>query len=238
MKKCLIASCSVLVVSFMLMASTAWSQDVSPSIGAGSKAALFTFSGLATLGAGSYDGGVGFKYYFIDVLALRASLQYSGVNLVIPANAPAGSSGNDGSTFGTRFGFSVAGEYHLLQTRVSPYVGAGLGLAYTYTENKTPVSAPAGTPLPDPVITRNRIGGEFGAAYVGGTNFNIAVLGGVEFFIIKELSLSAEYRFGVGLNAPTDQEVVTGPTTTKTKSGMLTQFGITSVGALAMAFYF
>jgi outer membrane protein W len=224
-------------IVFFSLAVPVLSQDVTPAMGANAKAMLFSFSGLSTLGANSYEGGIGFKFFLTDPIALRAALIFSGANQIIPANPPAGLAGNDGGIFATKFGFACAVEYHLLQSRVSPYIGAGLGLNYTYTESKT---ATTGNPPPEPVITKNRIAGETigGLAYAGGTNFNIGLLGGVEFFIIKELSLSAEYQLGCGLTARSDQEVVSGNTTTRTKVGMLTQFGISSTGTLTLAVYF
>ena len=46
-----------------LFVCTSFAQKDGPFIGAGSKAVLFNFSGLANLGANNFDGGAGFKFF-------------------------------------------------------------------------------------------------------------------------------------------------------------------------------
>jgi hypothetical protein len=234
MKKRFVLSCNALIVSCMLMVSTTWGQEPAiSSIRANSKAMLFTFSGLSNLGAFSYNGGIGGKYFLTDPIALRASIQFMGGNQVLrPATV-----GSDGSISGVRFGGSVGGEYHLLMTRVSPYVGATIGADITSTESKPQVE---GNLTQVAKITKNNKSGENigGVAYAAGSNFNVGLLGGVEFFIVKELSLSAEYQFGFNMNSRADEQIIDGNTTTTTKLGMLTSYGIAAVGILALAVYF
>jgi hypothetical protein len=230
MKKCLITSCSALVVCVLLLASTAWSDDVTPPIAAGAKAALFTFSGLSNLGAGAFNGGIGGKYYVLDPLALRASLLFALADQGTPAPAAGGTAG-DANAWSV--GLNVGAEFHLLKTRVSPYVGGAVGFVSSSTSEKDAV--PTGTPqytVTNAPVTIN------GTVYpVGGFNFNIAALAGVEFFIIKELSLSAEYRLGYSVTAPYDQKT-TAPGGATIKSGAITNFGIYAIGALTLGFYF
>ena len=77
--------------------SSATAQDFATSIGQGSKAILFTFNGLSALGAGSYNGGIGGKFFLSPALALRAGLQFANSSTTIPANPQAGQVGTDGS---------------------------------------------------------------------------------------------------------------------------------------------
>jgi hypothetical protein len=229
MNKRLVSSFIAVVASLTLLAPAAWSQDVSPEITSGSKAMLFTFSGLQNIGAGEYNGGIGGKFYLMDMLALRASLLLGIANSMTAANPGPGMTGTDGSATSWSFGFSAGAEYHFLKTRVSPYAGIQLGLTSTATESK---SVEVGNPPAAQTITKN-------AGANAGMQFNVSALGGVEFFIIKELSLSAEYQLGYALLAHYDQEVVAGNVTTKTKVGPSSYFGIAASGvALTMAFYF
>ena len=49
-----------------------------------SKALLFEFSGLDNLGANSYNGGIGGKYFIDNRMAIRGSLQFMNINETIP----------------------------------------------------------------------------------------------------------------------------------------------------------
>jgi hypothetical protein len=215
MKKRLVSAACAFLFTLIIPASTAFGDDFTTPVNSGSKALLFTFSGLAYLGDSAYNGGVGFKYYVLDPLAIRGSLTFGINNQDLPA--PAG--GTEGNNNLWDIGLSAAAEYHLLKTRVSPYVGGVIGFTATQTENKN-------TANPQTTVT----GGDF--------SFNLDALGGVEFFIIKELSLSAEYRFGYTLFAPYDTKSTTGNVTQTTKNGAAYNISINAVGALTMAFYF
>jgi opacity protein-like surface antigen len=221
----------------MIPASTSFSQDFTTSVGQGAKAMLFSFSGLSVLGANEFDGGIGAKYYIMDPLALRVAIPFSYANQSIPANAAPGLVGTDGSTSAVRFGLAVAAEYHLLKTRVSPYVGGGLGFSNTSTKAKTAVVAPATQSIMENRATGETIGGN---AFVAGTAFNVGALAGVEFFIVRELSLSAEYQLGYSMTARADQKLTTAPGATPitTKEGTLSQFGIAAAGVLTLSVYF
>lgn len=207
---------------FIIPASNSFGDDFVTSVGSGSKALLFTFSGLNTVAANAYQGGLGAKFYILDPLALRASLLFSFADQTTPAPA---AGGTDGDANSLSWGLNIGAEYHLLKTRVSPYVGATLGILSTTNSSKNAVPT-GGTQT---TITNTPPAG-FG--------FNIAALGGVEFFIIKELSLGAEYRFGYTVTSPYDQKTTTGSTTNTVKSGGSSTVGIASVGALTLAFYF
>jgi hypothetical protein len=222
------------VLAVAMAVSFAFAEDVTPSIGAGSKGMIFSFSGLSNLGVNNFNGGLGGKYFLSEALALRASLMFAHAGQEDLANPPTGAVGTDGSRSATEFGITLGAEYHLLKSRVSPYVGAELGFSSASTEQKS-----AGSAIPPAVytqtVTKNATGGLLG--YYGGSTLGIAALIGVEFFVTKELSLAGEYQLGYGMSARADQEVTTGPTTTTTKTGATTGIGI-STTALTLAVYF
>jgi len=232
---------SVSLALLLMMASIpAFAADeVTPANGAGSKAVLFTFSGLSFLGAGAFNGGIGAKYYLTDPIALRASLQFLTASATI---LPSAAGQSNGSSSATRFGLTAAAEYHFLKTRVSPYAGAGLNFALTSTNHIAPYTTTS------KVTTKNlRTGETFnGTTYVGGYTFGINGLGGIEFFITKDISLAAEYQLGYALIAQADEEQTTattvGTTTTEnkitTKFGNTSIFGITNTGFLTLSVYF
>jgi hypothetical protein len=201
--------------------ATRASDDVSPSLGIGSKAILFSFSGLSFLGAGAFNGGIGGKYFLWESMAIRGSLQF----LTASKSTPGATT--DGSTSATQFGLGGAVEYHFLKTRVSPYVGGGISFSTTATTDKSNTSPQ--------VTVKNRTAGEIigSTTYLAGTGFGINGLGGIEFFITKELSLAAEYQLGYSLLSRADEVG-----TTTTKNGSLSTFGITATGLLTLACYF
>jgi hypothetical protein len=225
----------VLTAFLIIPASVSFGQDFTTSVGQGAKALLFSFDGLANLGAREFNGGIGGKYFLTDPLALRIGIPFAFVNQSVPANPPAGVAGTDGSISGMRLGISGAVEYHLLKTRVSPYVGGGLGFTFTSTTIKPPATGAAsqgkieGAVIPDSVL---------GNAFVPGIGFNIGAIGGVELFIIKELSLSAEYQLGYSMLARADEKSTSGTQTTTLKMGTLTNIGISATGVITMSVYF
>lgn len=208
-------------------------QELIPSVAAGSKAVLFTFNGLSNLGAGAYNGGIGAKYFLSNPMAIRAALQFATVHAGVPA---ASDSGTDGSVSVTQLGISGGVEYHLSMNRLSPFVGAILGFSTASTKSVSSTNSPK-----DTVITiKNNENGEM--KYPAGTGINLNAIGGAEFFITKELSLSAEYQFGYNLVMRPDQKItkVTGTHTeidTK-KLGSLWTLGISNGGSLTLAVYF
>jgi hypothetical protein len=231
-----------LLFCVMVPLSTCSAEDVGSSVELNSKAVLFSFNGLSTLGAGAFNGGIGGKYYLLDVLALRASLQF----LTASQTLVVAGMNTNGSSSATRFGLTAAAEYHLLKSRVSPYVGAGIDFSTTSTNHKNPYAA--GGALTTQVTIKNSSTGEVlnANSYTAGATFGINGLGGIEFFITKELSLSAEYQLGYAYISQSDEVRTTTTTTggitseitTTTPYGSTSQFGITSVGLLTLAVYF
>lgn len=232
-------------VAVLMAVSFTWSQDFATSIASGSKSMLFTMQGLATLGAGDFNGGFGAKYFISDKMGIRAGLGLIMANEGIPL--PDGQSGTEGSRSAFGFGINAALEYHLLSTRVSPYLGAGLGFSTMSTNYEALVVAPATFQR----TTENDLGGEDigSSTYYAGTAMNIGAIVGVEFFVTKEISLAAEYQLGYTMVSVPDEKDNTAPgTTVTTISGGQSYLGLGSVntsggvladgGALTLSVYF
>jgi hypothetical protein len=228
---------AVICLAILFIGSPVLSQDVVPSIAAGSKALLFSFSGLGFLGAGNFEGGIGGRYYLSDMMAVRAGLQFASASQDVPANPGAGQTGTDGKISASRFGVAGAVELHLSKGRVRPFVGAGLGFSSTSTESKNAV---VGNPPPAQTTTKSRVAGETvgGVTYFAGSNLSVYGLAGVEFFLYREVSLAAEYRLGFSSTSRSDQEVTNGSTTTMTKVGGASMIGVASSGVLTLSVYF
>lgn len=202
---------------------------------ANSKAMLFSFSGLGNLNLNEFEGGIGGKYAMSDAMLIRAGMQFAIASRSIPANPAPGQTGTDGSSSATRFGVSGALEYHLTSTRISPYLGGGLGLSTTSTESKNAVTGAAAQ-----TIVRNNRNGEVidGRTYTGGTTISLFAMAGLEYFVTTNVSLAAEYRFGYALTSRYDEEATSGNTTVTTKLGSSSLFGISTGGVLTFAVYF
>jgi len=223
-----ITTLSILASLFIIPVSSSFADEVVTPAGAGSKALLFS---MVMLTPTAYNGGLGGKYYFSDPFALRGDLEFGFASQSTPA--PTG--GSEGSVSATQLGVSVGGEYHFMKTRISPYAGLDVGMKTTSTDNKN-------TATPQ-IEVKNAATGEpiGGANYVNGLNFRVGAIGGIEFFILKELSISAEYNLGYSMTSLYDQvrTINTKPATSvTTKGGTLSTIGINGTGAFTLAFYF
>ncbi|HEY6951171.1 MAG TPA: outer membrane beta-barrel protein [Bacteroidota bacterium] len=229
----------VAAMTICLGASLSFGQDVVPGVGAGSKAMLFSFGGLSFLSAGSFDGGVGARYFLSDAMSVRAGLQFTAASQTFSANPGTGQAGADGSASATVIGLEGAAEWHMGKGRVIPYMGLGAGFSTTSTDSKPTVTGVA--PLTQSE-TKNSAGGLTvnGTGYAGGTSIQVFALAGIEFFLYKEVSLSAEYQLGYMSTSRKDQVFSPGggaPSTT-TKVGSGSNIGITNSGLLTLAVYF
>ncbi|MEW5798563.1 MAG: outer membrane beta-barrel protein [Bacteroidota bacterium] len=222
-----------LVLALISNASVRAQEPGLPAVGG--KALIFSFSGLGNLNLNQFEGGIGAKYALNDVMLIRGGVQFAIASRDIPANPPAGQTGTDGSASANIFGFSGALEYHLTRTRVSPYIGAGVGISFTSTESKNAV---VGTTAQ--TTTKNNTGGEVidGTTYRGGMMLGIFAAGGLEYFVTNNVSLGAEYRFGYSTTSRYDEEVTSGNTTVTTKVGSSSLLGISTGGSLMFAVYF
>jgi opacity protein-like surface antigen len=220
----------IILISTMLLifSSLSFSQNDKSFFEEGSKALLFEFSGLDDIGADSFNGGIGGKYFLKSNLAIRGGVQFITINEDIPFQ---GTGGIDGEAHANRFGISAALEVHLNDTRVNPYWGGGLALSITSTESKSVEADPL-----DQVTVKNSRGGEFG--YFGGTELTFFGMLGVEIFVFKNLSFAAEYRLGFSSLSRKDEQSKLGDITVTTKQGSISGFGIESSGILTLAVYF
>ena len=230
----------IIMMAVLLVTSLSVAQDVSPMVSAGSKSLNFTFGGLGAFGLGptGIGGGLGASYFLASDAAVRIGFQIANASSTIPANPAAGQTGTDGSQ--SAFTVGVAGDYLMYMTgassRVRPYVGGGVQFGTASTNRKTAVISPA-------VQTeiKNSAGGETinGKTYFGGTSFGAVGIIGAEFFLYKEISLSAEYQLTLySSTSAADQEVVTGGTTVTTKATSFSQLlGFGAAGAMLHIYF-
>ena len=213
----------------------------------GSKAVLFSFSGLSNLGADNFDGGAGFKFYLTSPIALRIGVQVGLIGSSVPANPGTGQTGMDGTTSQTSFGVEAAIEYHLTTSRVSPYFGGGIGFGTSSNELKS-MEVGTGTLTQRTVKDFNGTLPVTGLnlpfddiIYKAGTSLSVFALMGIEYFIVDAVSLSGEYRLGYTNLSPSDQVVTSstpGSTSVTTKGRSSHSFNLNSTGVLTLAVYF
>ncbi len=228
---------TITAIVLCLAASVSVAQDVVPGVGTGSKAVLFSFGGLSFLSAGTFDGGVGARYYLSDGMSVRAGIQFTSASQTTSANPGTGQVGADGSASATVLGLEGAAEWHMGKGRVVPYMGVGAAFSTTSTDTK-PVATGA-PPLNQSETKNSQFGLSVnGTTYFGGTTIQVFGLAGIEFFLYKELSLAAEYQLGYMSTSRKDQEFTVGGTTTTTKVGSASNLGITNSGILTLSVYF
>ena len=214
-------------------------KDHDPFMYSGSKAVLFSFSGLSNLGANNFDGGAGIKFFLTSPMALRVGVQVGLSGSTIPANPTTGQTGIDGSTSQTTFGVEAALEYHLTTSRVSPYFGGGVGVGIASNELKS-VEVGTGTLVQTTVKDLNGTAPD-GNFYKAGTSFNVFALMGIEYFVVDAVSLSGEYRLGYTMLSPSDEvrsSSAPGSTSVTTKGTSSHNFNLNSTGVLTLAVYF
>ena len=195
-----------------------------PDMIKGSKAVLFEFNGLSFLNVGSYKGGFGAKYYIGPNRAVRGALLFNRYSVDIPWTSQ--TEGNDGYEKATQFGIQAAAEIHVGSGRVDPYFGAGVEFIITRTKHADP--------SPDPQTEYKNFSL---AGYSPGTGFHLFAIGGLEYFITKIISLSAEYQIGLEYLSMPDQETSTSGQTISTSGGSILEIGIQTAGFLTLAVY-
>src|ERR1035437_7417101 len=126
-----------------LFVCTSFAQKEGPFVGAGSKAILFSFGGLSNMAANNFDGGAGIKFFLASPMAIRVGVQANLSATTTPANPVAPQVGMDGSTSSTTIGVEGALEVHLTTTRLTPYLGGGVGFSLTSNESKPSVAGTA-----------------------------------------------------------------------------------------------
>jgi len=204
---------TVVLLAVLCLATFAFAGDATPKSKAGDKAWLFSFNGLSTLGAGSYGGGVGAKYYFQDDMALRFGLGFN-----YGGSTVKGTGGNpDVKSSNTSFSLMPALTYTFASAgSVSSYVGGQVGLSMT--------SNTSGDDGTNKVVTST-------------TSFGIGALAGFEWFCYDGISLGAEYSlmFSTGSGKT---ETTTSGGTVSVDAPTTTSFGIQNAGNLTLSVYF
>jgi len=117
----------VVGLAVCLIAGTALAGGT-PETGVGTKQMVFMFHGLDHLGLRSYDGGLGFRYFFGEGMAIRpgVNLAYSKEDLGDDVDAPTT----------TDIALSVVLEKYMPAiSSVSPYIGFGAGYSRSKSEN-------------------------------------------------------------------------------------------------------
>ena len=226
---------AVLVATVIIYGSL-MAQD-SIILAQGSKSLNFTFGGLASLGTtGATAGattGFGMSYYLNKEEAFRIGLQVVDVSQTLPSNM---TNGTDGSL--SLFGLGLSVDYlHYISgvtSRVHPYFGAGIAFSYSSTDQKSiAYQGQTQTDRKNDYVSINNI------SIGGGINLGVQGIGGVEFFIYPEISLSAEYVLHVvNFNIPSDVTSTTGNSSSTTKNTTTTQLLGFSAANLGVHIYF
>ena len=241
------------VVLLIVLSAFVYSQEKDEfenGIGIGAKAFLFEFRGIDNLGVNSFNGGtytvmgetlsiggIGGKYFFSPEMAIRGSILFNRESATDAANPLPGYSGKDGEQTLTIFGLSGGVEYHLpaITNRVSPYFGGELGYYHASYEEKETVIYYPGTDVTRDVFSIEGI-----------SIFTVSAIAGAEIFLLKEVSLSAEYSLYLNMMSLGDskysEERVSGTPTIdpayKEENGSASQINTSSRATLILAIYF
>jgi len=233
----------IIIILCVLTVSVLFGQETKEEVffSRGSRALLFSFSGLSFLNADEFNGGIGGKYFLNDNVALRVGLNFDYSSTTTPANADTSQMGEDGSASSMEFGISAAVEWHLTRGRVSPYLGGGAMYSNRSTEQYSAAVWANNDPGP---IYRTTF------ETTGISTIEVFGIAGVEVFITKGVSLAAEYhlRYRYASNGDNDRTVsvihgelppgVTLPDFPTVEGNTVSHIGFTTGGALTLAVYF
>jgi len=224
----------VVIIGLMLVSNISFGQKKFVPHVKGDKAVLFSFSGLSNLGAGSYQGGIGYKKFISPKTALRAAVDIYNFNQKIswgPEFYPTGYVGEDGKYRENRILLDLAAEIHRNKGKVDPYYGGGFEFGFTRTKMIESVQGPQGTALVATEV-KNDLDGD------AATRFEIYGLFGVEYAINSILTLAAEYHLRFNLVSQPDMKV-TDPAGVETSftGGSYSYVSLGSVGFLTLAIY-
>jgi len=183
---------------------------------------VFLFSGLSNTMLINYNGGFGAKFN-MGAFAIRPVLIFASVATrgAEPDPNPAPAWNPDETTMSV-FGFGASFLFNLTSGRIVPYIGAGALVEFGSTK-----TTPGYVDGFDPDIPSSS---QFGLA--------AHMLIGFEFFIVKNISFSGEYRFGYGMTSMTDKYDFHDPTIDDMKStSKASAFGIISSGFAILTVY-
>ena len=200
---------TVLVLSFV--AGSVFGQEFRTK----DRGILFTLQGLNNLGPNAYSGGIGAKL-FMGGIAVRPLFVF---NIENQNEDPEGMVGD--KTTNSTFGFGGDAIKHISNSRISPYVGAGLGVAFG--KQKQEFAHATGD---KPNIWEQ-------------STFRVLLrtLIGVEIFLFKNFSLAGEYRLTYTSTSTTDKFTAGASgnkTEDKTKTSVL---GLGTAGQLILTIY-
>ena len=229
----------IMFLAIIIIAGSATAQNNNNAfVSKGKKAILFSFSGLGDLNADAYNGGIGGKYFISDNLALRLGVQFNYESETTPANETETENGLDGDKSSTQFGINAAAEYHLTNSRISPYVGGGASYtSFSSEQFNRIVWDKSYTGL----VEKNTF------EKSGVSTFQIYAIAGIEVFIVQWLSLAAEYQFGYSSESEGENKrsisLVQGsdpayPNVTTLKNPSESSIGFRTGGALTLSIYF
>jgi len=166
---------TVLLISVFVSATTAQDYSNEDSLKHPHTALVFSFDGLDME---AFNGGVGARWWISDRFVLIGSmgLRY------YDAESDREITNSTGEAQQWNFNFSIGMEWHLLPSnRVSPYIGLSIGPGL---EDRHSFSV-------EGVINRQFERDEYALSF--GAN----VILGVEYFLVEQVSLAAQYRNGI-----------------------------------------
>lgn len=181
----------------------------------GTRALVFQFSGLSSLGAGAYQGGIGMRYYMQDGLALRPGVVFD----MLSSTEKAPVSGfTDDKESATVVGINLAIEKHAAgMGSLSPYLGADAGFSMSNVKE-------------EPSVSSSPVNGTVLKSTTKGTAFGVGLLAGFEWGFSEGVTLGAEYKLSATFGSSKEETEIKGlPTvTTDDISGSMIGFGTAS----------
>ncbi len=220
-----------LVLVLSLVVGLAQAADTAkPVVKAGSVAMLFDLSGLANLGAGNYQGGLGMKYYIANGFSGRIGVGFntSSTTTKNPTTPTPTNQLSDSKVSSTSITIAPGIQYNLATSNaVVGYVGAQVAFTTGSTE-------------------RTGNANSFGVGFTkdnsyneSSTTFGVAAFIGVEWFAWDNISLAGEYRFGFSTTSgKAESKTATASTTADSPSQTSLGLGSANAAALTLAVYF
>jgi hypothetical protein len=237
---------ALLILVAMIIATTAFAVDASKMTDAGTKALLFRAD---YFGAYLFNGGIGMKYYLSPGLALRPVLKFGYISETTtqdpdssgPINNREHTTYVDATDKTMNFGLELAVEktmWSMSAVNVNVGAAAGFGMSSqtieggytnTYTNNGVAID------YTENFTTKTER---------SSTNFGGGLLLGAEWFLNDNISLGAEYQFGIDMSSEgKDQTTATGSvttggattivtTTTKNPLTKTMEFGFQTIGVV------
>ncbi|MFC1493207.1 hypothetical protein ACFL6O_04545 [candidate division KSB1 bacterium] len=178
----------------------------------GRKALCFSIDGLDL---DAYNGGVGGKKWISDDFVLFASL-----NIAYSKTEDKNSNPNDYNTDSYSYGVSAGFEKHFsLSKRQSPFLGLSIGNKLKNTETNSMI---------------NNVGNS--EDNINSRFYECDFIGGMEFLLSRDISLSAQYNIGLIYTKLTTNHTIDDVVLSNSENSKTT-FGINSV-LLTLSFYF